>query len=163
LIDRDIYQGLPTEQRTALDDAQTRYGARRIETEREVGTALHDGFPDLMYWLCHADPTALYLGDDSIGPERLRELLEPRESEDGQAEERRGGLVFLNCCRTGEGSETGSFLETFYHLGLSGLIATEHETIDTFAAPAGLEFLRAFLENGVDVGTALHALRRQVP
>src|SRR5262249_34173127 len=75
-------------------------------------------------------------------------------------EGRGGGLVFLNACNT---AEAGSFLQAFYHLGMSGLIATEHQTIDTFACPFGLDFLDAFLAKGETVGSAWQRLGARVP
>src|SRR5262249_15109913 len=47
--------------------------------------------------------------------------------------------------------------------GMCGLIATEHQTIDTFAAPLGLDFLDAFLARGEPLGPVLHRLRGRVP
>jgi hypothetical protein len=91
------------------------------------------GRPDLMYWLCRADPSALYLDDEPISPRRLRKLL--RANEEAVDEGANAGLVFLNDCRTREAGENGSFLETIHHLGMCGLIATEHQTIDTFCVP----------------------------
>ena len=101
-----------------------------------------------MYWLCHADPSALFLGDEPIGPNDLLDLLRSGEQES----DRLGGLAFLNACQTAESSEFGSFLDALHEVGLSGVIATEHQTIDTFAGPFGLDFLKAFLDDGQPIG-----------
>ena len=164
LVDPDIHKGLPSEQQQALHAFRQKHAPVWIEEASQIEKELKHGPPDLMYWLCHADPSALYLGGDPISPDRLRELLEASDDEDDdRTKERPAGLAFLNACRTAEAGTEGSFLETFHKLGMCGLVATEHQTIDTFASPVGLEFLEAFLERGEEVGTALHRLRRHVP
>ena len=51
------------------------------------------------------------------------------------------GLVFLDASRTAESGNLGSFLKTFHDYEFSGLIATEEQTLDSFANPFGLEVL----------------------
>ena len=43
------------------------------------------------------------------------------------------------------------------------MIATEQQTVDTFANPLGLDFLEAFLDHGEPVGRVLQRLRGRVP
>src|SRR5262249_13261352 len=121
---------------------------------------LANGRPDLMYWLSHATPEALCLGRDEISPSDLKALL---EGDDFKDEVRMGGLVFLNACRTAESGAAGSFFDALHECGLSGLVATEQQTVDHFASPLGLDFLEAFLDQGKPVGEILHRLRRRVP
>jgi WD40 repeat protein len=128
-----------------------------ITTEAHLKECLSRGRPTVLYWLSHADPSALLLGGKEITPERLYEVLDDSMPDDtGQFP----GLVFLNACQTGIPKAPGSsFLNAIYRTECSGLIATEHSTVDTFASPLGLEFLRGFLDRGESVGEALHALR----
>jgi formylglycine-generating enzyme required for sulfatase activity/tetratricopeptide (TPR) repeat protein len=161
VVDRDTGKGLPEDQRRALDEFRQRRGPVWIESVAQLEKELGAGRPDLIYWLGHADPSALYLDGESVTPKQLRRLL--RADEDDEDEDRNAGLVFLNACQTAEAGESGSFLETFYHLGMCGLIATEHQTIDTFASPFGLDFLDAFLTRGEAIGPVLQRLRGRVP
>ena len=91
--------------------------------------------------------------DRKVTPSDLTRMLEG----DGE-DERVGGLVFLNACRTAEASPSaGSFFKAVFGLKMSGLIATEQQTIDTFACPFGLDFLEAVLDRGEPVGQAIGA------
>ena len=85
-----------------------------------------------------------------------------------------GGLVFLNACRTAESGDLGSFLKTFHNAEFSGLIATEEQTLDSFANPFGLGVLEQFFTPGnvdrrraprppPDPRSARPALRRLLP
>ena len=156
VIDPKIRAGLPDDQRQTLDAFLIGHGLKTIESRAGLAEALKSGRPELMYWLCHADPSALYLGDEAIGANDLLDLLRSGE----QGGDRLGGLAFLNACQTAESSEVGSFLDALYEVGLSGVIATEHQTIDTFAGPFGLDFLKAFLDEGQPIGEVLQRLRR---
>jgi hypothetical protein len=101
---------------------------------------------------------ACFLRGEDAGHWLLMEKLE----QGGREAARAGGLAFLNACQTGHESDTeGSFVDTFHELRFSGLVATEELTIDTFANLFGLDFLRAVLAEGQEVGAALHRLRRQ--
>lgn len=161
VVDHETVHGLPEDQRHALNEFRQRHGPVWIESAGELKKQLASGRPDLMYWLCHADPNALYLDGEPIRPRQLLELLENDDAE--ESDERTGGLVFLNACQTAESGEAGSFAETFHSLGMCGLIATEHQTIDTFASPFGLDFLDAFLTRGEAIGPVLQRLRGRVP
>src|SRR5262249_47477745 len=71
-----------------------------------------------------------------------------------------------NACQTAEvpaDPAAGSFLDRLYEVRVSGVIATEQQTIDTFASPFGLDFLEAFLDEGKAVGEVLQRLRCRVP
>ena len=117
--------------------------------------ALEEGCPRLLYWLGHATPYHLKLGDEEITPGDLEYLL-VRDSH----ERPEGMLAFLNACRTGEADEeAGSFLEILHNSGFSGAIVTEQQTIDTFANEFGLAFLQGFLREGKPLGELLHSLR----
>jgi len=71
-----------------------------------------------------------------------------------------GGLVFLNACRTAESGDLGSFLKTFHNAEFSGLIATEEQTLDSFANPFGLGVLERFFTPGTSIGGVLRELRQ---
>src|SRR5262249_2994311 len=118
------------------------------------------GRPDLMYRLCNAKPAALVLGDEEISQSELLAML---RGEGFDGDRRIGGLAFLNACQTAEASAMGSFLDALNDVGLSGLVATEQQTIDTFAHPFGLDFLDGFLYQGEPLGSLLHRLRSRVP
>ena len=117
VIDPKIRAGLPDDQRQALDAFLVGHGLKAVESRAGLAEALKSGRPELMYWLCHADPSALYLGDEAIGPNDLLDLLRSGE----QGGDRLGGLAFLNACQTAESSEVGSFLDALYEVGLSGV------------------------------------------
>jgi hypothetical protein len=96
-----------------------------------------------------------------VEPLRLFELLEESISEEPG---RFPGLVFLNACRTAESPGAGlSFLGALYDARCCGVIATEQQTVSTFANPLGLDFLEAFLDRGESVGAAMQVLRGRVP
>src|SRR5262249_10331388 len=120
--------------------------------------ALRKGQPRLLYWLGHARPEFLRLGE--------REVITPRTLEDllirsARGDRSQGMLVFLNACQTSEaGREEGSCLGVMKHLDLCrGAILTERQTIDNFANEFGLDFLEGFLRGGHSVGDLLHKLR----
>jgi hypothetical protein len=106
--------------------------------------------------MSHAEPAALYLDGRPIDQPKLRYLLSEMKRSPG----RTSGLVFLNCCRTAESGNLGSFLQTFHDYGFSGLIATEEQTLDSFANPFGLRVLERFLTPETAIGSTLHDLRR---
>src|SRR5207253_5685116 len=143
VVDPTIRAGLPQDQQRRLEAFARHHDLRFIESRAELKAALKSGRPDLLYWLSHATPAALVLGTDEqceISPTDLLRLLE------GDEDEEPGGLVFLNACRTAETSVTaGSFFKAVFGAKMSGLIATEQQTVDTFANPFGLDFLEAFL------------------
>ncbi len=114
--------------------------------------------PHLIYWLGHADPTHLALGDDKVSLADLGNFL--RDSgDDGLATS--GGLVFLNACQTAKSPDKGlgSFLKAFHDADFSGIIATEERTLDNVACPFGLEVMRAFLDQHEPIGEVLRRLR----
>ena len=125
----------------------------------------------MLYWLGHATPDYLTLGEnESITPSDLRNLL--RSFDDRERPE--GMLAFLNACQTAEAGQTGSFLDVLHSFGFTGAIATEQQTIDNFANELGLAFLRGFLQRGpaagraaaraaAEDGAAGPALRRPLP
>ena len=148
---------LPADQQQALAVFLDARGLKAVESRPALVEALKGGRPEILYWLSHAEPKALYLADEPVTPDDLYDLL--RGGGSGPV----GGLAFLNACRTAESAETGSFLEALGEVGLSGVIATEHQTVDTFAVPFGLEFLGRFLD-GEPLGAVLQGLRsRGVP
>lgn len=135
----------------------------QARSRQELADALQAGRPDVLYWLGHtqADPFGLVLGDDVITPDELKTLLEGDPFAD--AGNVFGGVAFLNACGTAYGDKSSSFLEVLHPLGLSGYIATEQVTVDTFAAPLGREFLSAFVVRGEPLGRVMRQLRGQVP
>jgi formylglycine-generating enzyme required for sulfatase activity len=164
VIDPDIRDGLLAnpdqqfaEQYHRFAEFAARHNFRIVHNKDELQTALADQRPNLLYWLSHAHADALVLAGDEISPELLSELLSQDDDESF------GGLAFLNACQTAERGEEGSFFEAFHNVGFAGMIGTEHQTVDTFAHPLGLDFLEAFLERGEPVGSVLRKLRGRVP
>jgi WD40 repeat protein len=158
VIDPAIRDGLPDDQKARLQALVAKHGMPVVESKSSLVEVLRQGRPDLIYWLCHADPTALILGDEPIGPNDLLDMLRGDDDED-----RLGGIAFLNACQTAESSADGCFLDALQEVGLSGIIATEQQTVDTFANPLGIDFLEAFLERGEAIGTLMQGLRARVP
>jgi WD40 repeat protein len=162
VVDRSILDGLPGDQRKDLLDFAAKHGCEPlIHTRQELEGALAAGRPDLLYWLSHATPEALQLDGEPVPPLDLFTLLEKSASDNAT---RFPGLVFLNACRTAEspGGDT-SFLSALEEAKCSGVIATEQQTINTFASPLGLDFLKAFLDRGETVGAVMQMLRGRVP
>jgi hypothetical protein len=129
-----------------------------VHTRTDLERMIRSGAYDLIYWLGHATPGALELGEDSVTPEQLYTLLTLDYLD---RPEQPGGLAFLNGCRTGEPYELGSFLDALAQAGLTGMVGTEQVVIDVFAKQFGLSFLRDFLGQGEMVGTLLRRLRRE--
>jgi WD40 repeat protein len=115
---------------------------------------------DLMYWLCHAYPSALKLSDSYISPRQLKGLLLRRRL---HYPLHRGGLAFLNACRTVEPSQVGSFLDTLHSADLSGMVGTEQVVTPSYARRFGMQFLTRFLGRGEPIGKLLQDLRQSVP
>ena len=160
VIDPQIRDGLPDEQRQRLAAFAEAHDLTVVHTKDDLEDAIDDQRPDLLYWLSHASPEALMLSDEPVSPFDLLQLLR-RNADD---EVRFGGLAFLNACQTAEvAGEEGSFFEAFHKAGFAGMIGTEHQTIDQFANPLGLDFLEAFLDGGESVGSVLRKLRGRVP
>jgi hypothetical protein len=159
VIDPEIRASLPDEDRQArrLAAFARASGVRVVESREQLSEALKGDRPYLVYWLSHATPNALVLGDAEIAPAELMRLLRGDPLTTSPAKR---GLLFLNACQTGQGGRSGSFLDAVFSAGLSGLIATEEYTINTFANPFGLDFLEAFLNSGECIGQLLHRLRR---
>ena len=157
VVDSEIRDGLPEEQQKRLADFVERHNLKIVQSKTELRDAITAQRPDLLYWLSHASTDGLVLAGESISPRDMRKLL--RQDDD----ENFGGLAFLNACQTAEGGEGGSFFEAFHNVGFAGMIGTEHQTVDQFANPLGLDFLEAFLDRGEPVGTVLRKLRGSVP
>jgi hypothetical protein len=153
VVDRAVREALPEDHRRRLQEFAEAHGLPILESREQLTRAFAERRPDLMYWLCHADPTALVLGDDNVTPDDLVEICSGGV----------GGLAFLNACRTAEPDQRGSFMEALYDVGLSGLVGTEEQTLDTFANQFGLDFLQAFLREGEPIGALLQRLRCRVP
>ena len=156
VIDPTVYKSLPEEQRRHLDEFLAKERLTRVGSLKELKVALRAGYPRLLYWLGHATPEYLRLGDtEEIHPSDLRNLL----SSYAGRERPEGMLAFLNACQTAEAGSGGSFLDVLHSFGFTGAIATERQTIDTFANEFGLAFLRGFLREGRPLGELLHSLR----
>ena len=158
VIDPTVYKFLPEEQRRHLDEFLAEERLTRVGSLRELKAALRAGYPRLLYWLGHATAEYLRLGDtEEIHPSDLRNLL----SSYADRERPEGMLAFLNACQTAEAGSGGSFLDVLHSFGFTGTIATERQTIDTFANEFGLAFLQGFLREGKPLGELLHGLRLQ--
>lgn len=157
-----VLDRLPTESRELAALCQE-HGWAQARTRQELADALQAGRPDLLYWLGHTqtDPFGLVLGDDAITPDDLKTMLEGDPFADGGSVF--GGVAFLNACGTAVAEPSGSFLDALHPLGLTGYVATEQVTVDTFAAPLGREFLTAFAVRGEPLGKVMRQLRGQVP
>ncbi len=162
VTDPSVIDNLPTESRELATLCRDN-GWAHARSRTELVEALAGGRPDILYWLGHTqtEPFGLVLGDDVITPDDLRTLMEGDPFAD--AGEVFGGVAFLNACGTAQKNAAGSFLEALHPLGLSGYVATEQVTVDTFAAPLGREFLNAFAVRGEPLGKVMRTLRGQVP
>ena len=173
VIDPKAREGLRAEERRDLDVFLKEFGFESIsapsppgktdakQVRTQVGSldnleaALEAGYPRLLYWLGHAEPDYLLLGDERISPADLRNLLRTYDDRDRPE----GMLAFLNACRTAEPGSKDSFLHVLHRFGFTGAIVTERRIIDNFANRFGLKFLRGFLRDGKPLGTLLHELR----
>ena len=162
VTDPSVIDNLPTESRE-LSALCRDNGWALARSRTELVEALGGGRPDILYWLGHTqtEPFGLVLGEDVITPDDLKALLESDPFAD--AGETFGGVAFLNACGTAQRSAAGSFLDALHPLGLSGYVATEQVTVDTFAAPLGRQFLTAFAAGGEPLGKVMRTLRGQVP
>jgi tetratricopeptide (TPR) repeat protein len=145
-----------TNQRMRLEAFLRRHGVVPITSLFELEWALKERRPHIIYWLGHARPDVLYLGQVPVCQNLLGNLLRNTRR---RIPDQLGGLVFLNACRTAEPAELGSFLETFHDAEFSGLIGTEEQTFDSFAHPFGLSVLEQFLTPGTPIGGVLRDLR----
>ena len=155
VVDPTVHDGLIDEQKKRLDQFLAESCLTAVGSMDELEAALEEGYPRLLYWLGHATPEYLKLGDERIAPGDLRNLL--RSFDDRERPE--GMLAFLNACQTAEAGAGGSFLDVLHSFGFTGAIATEQQTIDTFANEFGLAFLKGFLHEGKPLGELLHGLR----
>ena len=155
VIDPTVYEEMHDEQKQRSTSSWPRRSLTTVGSMDELEPALEEGYPQLLYWLGHATPDYLTLGDERITPSDLRNLL--RSFDDRERPE--GMLAFLNACQTAEAGAGGSFLEVLHSFGFTGAIATEQQTIDNFANEFGLAFLQGFLQEGKPLGELLHALR----
>jgi formylglycine-generating enzyme required for sulfatase activity len=155
VVDPTVHEGLDDDQKGRLDGFLAEAGLTAVGSLDELEAALEEGYPRLLYWLGHGTPEYLMLGDERIAPGDLRNLL--RSFDDRERPE--GMLAFLNACQTAEAGSGGSFLDVLHSFGFTGAIATERQTIDTFANEFGLAFLQGFLREGKPLGELLHGLR----
>jgi WD40 repeat protein len=158
VVDPTAYGRLHEDQKRRLDEFLAARKIDKVETLERLKRVLRQGQPRLLYWLGHARPEFLRLGErEVITPRALEDLL-IRSAEGDQSQ---GILVFLNACQTGEsGQEEGSFPRVLKELDFCrGAILTERQTIDNFANGFGLDFLEGFLDRGESVGDLLHRLR----
>jgi hypothetical protein len=136
VVDPATYNHLDEEQRERLDTFVDEHKLKKVDSLDKLKQALGEGQPRLLYWLGHARPEYLRLGE--------REIITPRDLEDllirsAREDRSQGMLIFLNACRTAEsGPEDGSFLAVMKHLDFCrGAILTERQTIDNFANKVG--------------------------
>jgi len=155
-INPDIYDEMHEDQKQTLDQFLSETAITRVGSMAELEEAMEEGYPQLFYYLGHATPDYLTLGNhETVTPSDLRNLL--RSFDDRERPE--GMLAFLNACQTAEAGQAGSFLDVLHSFGFTGAIATEQQTIDNFANELGLAFLRGFLQEGRPLGELLHGLR----
>jgi WD40 repeat protein len=161
VIDRSVFKRLPEAQQQAFHNFLRQHRLPEpVERWDALVAALKDQPPHLIYWLSHATSAAsLKLDDRKVAPQDLKALLSGADRPASGDRRPRGGLAFLNACRTGDVREGPSFLEALYKVGLSGLVVTEVETVDAFAGPFGLEFLKGFLVDRLPIGLLLRTIR----
>ncbi len=130
----------------------------RVATSREQLRKALKKRPHLIYWLGHADPAFLSLGDDKVSLADLGNFLRDSGEDEPSLS---GGLVVLNACQTAtaKGRGLGSFLKAFHDANYSGIVATEERTLDNVASPFGLELMSAFLDGHEPIGELLRRLR----
>lgn len=157
VVDEPIQAGLPDDQQKRIDDFVSSRGLNIVRNKDALRDAIDEQRPDIIYWLSHAEPAALVLDSETVTPSELYRWLTDDEEDDGF-----GGIAFLNGCQTAERS-SDSFVDAFNEVGFSGIVGTEHQTIDTFASPFGMDFLESFLDKGEPIGKILHRLRKKVP
>ena len=92
-----------TNRRRRLEAFLAETGLTTVGSMDELEAALEEGYPRLLYWLGHATPEYLQLGDERIAPSDLRNLL--RSFDDRERPE--GMLAFLNACQTAEAGQAG--------------------------------------------------------
>jgi WD40 repeat protein/tetratricopeptide (TPR) repeat protein len=166
VIDPVVLEGLRdypdfdgSNQRDRLEKFLADHGFVPVASRTALERALRERRPHVIYWLGHAEPDALHLGPEKLDQTALRNLLRNMKKREHQRD-RAGGLVFLNACRTAESGELGSFLKTFHDYEFSGLIATEEQTLDSFANPFGLGVLERFFTPGTPISSVLRDLRQ---
>jgi tetratricopeptide (TPR) repeat protein len=128
-----------------------------VTTWDDFYRAIKQDYPQLLYWMSHADANRITLGTAMTAEEFRKQFARSAQS---QRDNPGGRLAFLNACQTATSGVKNSFLEILRQFGFSGTIATEAQTIDNFANRFGLEFLRGFLEDGKRLGHLLDELRR---
>ena len=76
VVDPTVHRELDEEQRQRLDEFLRARGLSTVGSLDELEEELEEGRPQLMYWLGHATPEYLLLGDDQIEPLDLLNLLQ---------------------------------------------------------------------------------------
>ena len=98
-INPDIYEEMHADQKQKLDAFLDETGITRVGSMAELEQAMEEGYPQLFYYLGHATPDYLTLGNhETVTPSDLRNLL--RSFDDRERPE--GMLAFLNACQTAE-------------------------------------------------------------
>lgn len=118
---------------------------------------MSEGLPEILYWLSHADSGTLKLDGQSCSIGELGDILEDGHSSLQDKRQFRG-VAILNACSTGAPIDMTSYLEKFHRYNFSGILATEADVLDTFAAPYGETLLQHLLA-GHMMGPATQALR----
>ena len=158
VIDPQAYETLAEDSKTSLDALLAECELEPVHSIEGLQETLLKGYPHFLYWFGHATPNHLLLGDtEAITPGELRDLFDAF----GYCDLPEGMIAFLNACQTAEVGQSSSFLQEMHKFGFAGVIATEQQTIDTFANEFGLRFLRGFLLEGKSLGDLLHFLRRE--
>jgi len=160
VIDLEILHRLPDDQQQRLRRFVDLHQLTIVSSKDELIHEAAQQRPDLIYWLSHATPATLVLRDEEISPRQLKQLL---RGDDPDVPYELGGIAFLNGCCTAERHNTGCFFDAFDNVGFSGMIGTEHQIIDTFANPMGLEFLEGFLIKHESLGKVMRRLHARVP
>jgi WD40 repeat protein len=121
----------------------------------DLGRAIQDNKPDILYLFCQSVSGGLRLGDAVLTAAELEELLRGQEGELPW----NSRLVFVNACR-GDGA-WAPVAASFQALGLGGLILPEAPPAGELASAFGLDFLAGFLYQGRPVGVLLQQLRQR--
>src|SRR5262249_27699365 len=74
--------GLPKAHQEQLEEFLRTTGFRVIASKSSLISEMEERRPDVMYWLCHATPTALVLGDEEISPTDLLDMFRSQADDD---------------------------------------------------------------------------------
>jgi hypothetical protein len=129
----------------------------KIATAREFKKHWRDAGSEtgLLYFYCHANASALALGDDEkVEASELLVTLGKADRPKGRS----GCLVLMNGCSTAVGDAASDFLASTSQPGMCGFLGTETEIPDVFALRFSLGLLDLLFREGLTLGEAMQRL-----